>query len=148
LAGLADPLQLRTTGRVPGWQGSDLRQAGGGGTGSMVDGKPPPRCLRGAGGGGSSKGNEWDEFKPRGAAGSVLAQQRVDAALKLTLLPFALAQPLPEVGDRRLMGPFRTERDADKIVAPPDDAGEEAAGETDRLVARALASVQHRRIPR
>jgi hypothetical protein len=71
-------------------------------------------------------GTNW--FARAGAFGiarSAFADQFADAALKLTLLLFALTQSSSEIGAGKVV--FRTECDADKIVAPPDDPGEEAA---------------------
>src|SRR6266404_6009014 len=56
---------------------------------------------------------------------SAFAQQFVDAALKLTLLDLALAQPLLDVGDGQFGRGLRAEGDTDEIVAPPDDFGQE-----------------------
>src|SRR5258705_7342138 len=123
-----------------------------------------------------------------GSSRSVFADKLVDAALKPPFFLLAPAQPRVKVGDRQLG--FRAERNADEVVAPPDDPGEERAAFTrdghrhllfmelnsgaefdlgalvgdvvddaipgraivadlgdpaiDNLVARALASIQHR----
>jgi len=58
---------------------------------------------------------------------SAVAQKFFDAALQLPLFLFALAQPLLEIGDRQFGRGIRAESNADKIVAPPDDPGEEGA---------------------
>src|SRR5712664_3027051 len=59
---------------------------------------------------------------------SVFADKLFDAALKLPFFLLAPAQPLVKVGDRQLG--FRAERNADEVVAPPDDPGEERAAFT------------------
>ena len=56
---------------------------------------------------------------------SAVAEQVLDAALKLTLLDLALAQPFIEIGDGLGRGVGKGK--ADKIVAPPDHLGEEGA---------------------
>ncbi len=57
---------------------------------------------------------------------SAFAEQFVDAALKLPLLDFALAQPLLQIGNRRGRR-FAAEGKADEIIAPPHHLGEEGA---------------------
>src|SRR3982074_152399 len=61
---------------------------------------------------------------PNGAPPSVLADKLFDAALQLALLLLALAQPLFEIRDGEFEPGLTAERNADKIVAPPDDFGE------------------------
>jgi hypothetical protein len=56
---------------------------------------------------------------------SVFADQLFDAALQLALFLLALAQPLLEIGDGEFGSALPAERNADKMVAPPDDFGEE-----------------------
>ena len=52
---------------------------------------------------------------------SVFADKLLDAALQLALFLLALAQPLLEIGNRKLKGGFSAERNADKIVPTPVD---------------------------
>src|SRR3978361_358823 len=54
-----------------------------------------------------------------------VADQLLDAALQLALFLLALAQPLLNVGDRKFVRRLLLESDADEVVAPPDDFGEE-----------------------
>src|ERR1700736_266730 len=61
------------------------------------------------------------------ASSSAVADQLVDAALKLPLFYFALAQPLCKIGDRRVGRAVRPGCGADKIIAPPDNPGEKEA---------------------
>src|ERR1700737_2018305 len=56
---------------------------------------------------------------------SVFADQLLNLALQLALFLLALAQPLLEIGDGEFGWGLPAERDADKIVAPPDYFGEE-----------------------
>src|SRR5216684_8234223 len=56
---------------------------------------------------------------------SVFADQLCDAALQLAFFLLALAQPLLEIGDGEFGWGPPAERNTDKIVAPPDDFGEE-----------------------
>src|SRR6516165_10113383 len=70
---------------------------------------------------------------------SAFADQFLDAALQLALFLFAPAQAPGEVGAGQLVGRFRTERDANEVVAKPDDPGEEGAAlSRDRQAQRLL----------
>src|ERR1700761_205077 len=72
-------------------------------------------------------GGRGRRHKRRLEGGLAFAEQFVDAALQLALLHFALAQPFGEVRAGQFIGLFQIERDANEIVAPPDDLGENGA---------------------
>jgi hypothetical protein len=94
--------------------------------------------------GGEGPGRICVELWPmRGSvAGTILAQQRIDAALQLALFLLAPPQPYVQVGDRRI-ALAQSEREVDKIVAPTEDPGKQGT-----MAGRGcLVSVRHERFP-